>query len=300
MRGGEFAAEDVVEKLLKNPRLEQLIYKNPRLRRLGRTQLHELLREYFDFYRYSDHSDYSAMSEKLTELVTRVKEGVVESESEEATMCGAPVTEPCTCDKVEIRGSAEVKQLQPASASLGRYTRTEVSWSDNPVFVHDEDEDIVLSVSFQGAWEVWRDGDAYYLTSNGRSEDEDEDEDEDEEKPPYSTCPSDARDWRVRNATDLRWVRLPLSVVCMDPPVEPPPECCERVRLTGGGAFDGIYESALEEPSAGHRRVYWNAAESLLLAFQKSEWNIGRWAVLPKEGGRSCPRREAATDTHWR
>ena len=119
MRGGEFAAEDVVEKLLKNPRLEQLIYKNPRLRRLGRTQLHELLREYFDFYRYSDHSDYSAMSEKLTELVTRVKEGVVESESEEATMCGAPVTEPCTCDKIEIRGSAEVKQLQPASASLG-------------------------------------------------------------------------------------------------------------------------------------------------------------------------------------
>ena len=33
-----------------------------------------------------------------------------------------------------------------------------------------------------------------------------------------------------------------------------------------------------------HRRVYWNAAESLLLAFQKSEWNIGRWSVLPKEG----------------
>ena len=56
---------------------------------------------------------------KLTELVTRVAKGVVESESEEATMCGAPVTEPCTCDKVEIRGSAEVKQLQPASASLG-------------------------------------------------------------------------------------------------------------------------------------------------------------------------------------
>ena len=135
------------------------------------------------------------MSEKLIEMVRRMKEGVVESESEEATMCGAPVTEPCTCDKIEIRGSAEVKQLQPASASLGRYTRTEVSWSENPVFVHDEDEDIVLGVSFHGAWEVWRDGDAYYLTSMGRSEDEDEDEDE--EKPPYSTCPSDARSWRV-------------------------------------------------------------------------------------------------------
>ena len=119
MRGGEFAAEDVVEKLLKNPRLDELIYNNPRLSRVGRTRIHELLRDFFDYYPYSDYSDYNAMSEKLMEMVRRMKEGVVESESEEATMCGAPVTEPCTCDKVEIRGSAEVKQLQPASASLG-------------------------------------------------------------------------------------------------------------------------------------------------------------------------------------
>ena len=49
MRGGEFALEDVVEKLLKNPRL----------RRLGRTRIHELLRELFDYDPYSDYSDYS-------------------------------------------------------------------------------------------------------------------------------------------------------------------------------------------------------------------------------------------------
>ena len=99
MRGGEFAAEDVVEKLLKNPRLDELIYNNPRLSRVGRTRIHELLRDFFDYYPYSDYSDYNAMSEKLMEMVRRMKEGVVEAESEEATMCGAPVTEPCTCDK---------------------------------------------------------------------------------------------------------------------------------------------------------------------------------------------------------
>ena len=106
MPAGEAAAEAVVEELLKKPRLK----------RLGRERLHELLRDYSDYY----YSDYSAMDEKLTELVTRVAKGVMESESEEATtMRRAPArcaaTEPCTCDKVEIRGSAEVKQLQPAS-----------------------------------------------------------------------------------------------------------------------------------------------------------------------------------------
>ena len=198
--------------------------------------------------------------------------------------------EPCTCDRVEIRGSAEVKQLQPAC--LGRYTRTEVSCSDNPVFVHDEDDGLFLLV-VDGDWVVrWRDArsgefsHSRFITLDGHHY-EDEDEDEDEEKSPSSTCPSDGDDWRVRNETDLSWNKLPLSVVCLDEPLEPPPECCERVRVSAagaGGAYDGIYESSLE-PSAGHRQVYWNAAESLLLAYRKSAdaGSIGRrWAVLPK------------------
>ena len=137
--------------------------------------------------------------------------------------------EPCTCDRVEIRGSAEVKQLQPAC--LGFYSRTEVSWSDNPVFVNDEDDGLFLFVSDR-EWAVgWRDacsGDLSHshLITVDRNPYEDEDEDEDEEKPPSSTCPSDSNDWRVHNDTDLSWNRLPLSVVCSDEPLEPPPECC--------------------------------------------------------------------------
>ena len=241
---------------------------------------------------------YVVLKEQLTELLTKVTEGIElyekeEAESEDAwAMCGAAARraapEPCTCDQVEIRGSAEVKQLQPAC--LGRYTRTEVSWSDNPVFVNDEDDGLFLFV-FDGDWVVgWRDacsGDFSHsrlITQDGHHYDDKEDyEDEDEDRSPSSTCPSDGDDWRVRNETDLSWNRLPLSVVCSDEPLEHPPECCERVRVSAGGAggtYDGVYESALE-PSAGHRRVYWNAAESLLLTYRKSG---SRWSVLPKNG----------------
>ena len=274
----EVTAEDV-EELLTNPQYERLRELTQTLRQS--TMFKELLTKSIGLYECEDECEDEC-------------EGEGEGECGAAATRAAPepAPEPCTCDQVEIRGSAEVEQLQ--QACLGSYTRREVSWSDNPVFVNDEDDGLFLSVSGRRAWVVWW-RDTYGISHSGLATTdrlyEDADEDEDEEKPPSSFCPSDGHDWRVRNDTDLSWNRLPLSVVCSDEPWEPAANpCCERVRVSAGGAYDGIYESSLE-PSAGHRRVYWNAAESLLLTYRKNEANgltrgerevNGRWSVLPK------------------
>ena len=181
------------------------------------------------------------------------------------------VSSGCSCERVEIRGSAILGSaiLDPGMRGcLGTFKKTQASWTTHEAYVSTHDETLYLHV-FNGQWVVRKK--RFSSTHHRRfrwepcliSLRDDEYSPSGpwvqmipEPEPDY-LCPALAWNWHVVS-NRVRMDRLPLTVACLDTEVHVDDECCDRVSARGEAAeCNGIFQKVPGVHRNG-KPFFWN------------------------------------------